>query len=239
MAPTDRQDMRCHHGDMNIFRQLGVGAILIATLVVVAGCDVSVSFGDGETGSGTLVTETFDVGEFDTIAIGNSFEAFVTVGAERQVEVVVDDNLVDKLDIRVRNRELRVGLVGGTSLRSGTLEATIAVPELVALEVSGATSTDVDGVFGPRLEIDVSGASELSMQGSAGRVIVDASGASDVDLQLSDVGEVVVDVSGASSVDLLSAASVRGDLSGASDLTVPQAARVDVNSSGASDINRS
>ncbi len=211
---------------------------LAAALFVFTACrDVSVTFTQDVEATGDLVTTTYEFDDFDSIDLSSTFDAIITVGDTPYVEVIANESLVEYLDVRVSDGELRLGLRRGRSINRGTLEATIHLPELVAVEVSGASSAKVTGAFGPNQSYNASGASELFAEGTGTSVSIEASGASDITLELTDVVDVDVDVSGASSVEVFSAERASGDLSGASDLTVPSDTDVDVDTSGSSDIN--
>lgn len=230
---------------------------IFGIVLLLSACDGSITFGDGIRGSGELVTAQFDVDDFDSIDVSNAFDATIAVGEQPFVEVLANENLIDELDVRIRNGTLMVGLRDGISLHSGRLEATIRVPELVALDVSGASEVKVTGssgstqrfdvsgasdleVIGMRgsVTIDVSGSSDVEMQGTATDVVVESSGASDLRFDLVGVERATVDLSGASSVEFAEVDVVTGDLSGASDLTVPASADVRVSISGSSDVSR-
>jgi len=238
-------------------RHLTALLALLGALIVATGCNLEVNFGDGIDGSGDLVTERFDFDDFDSIDVSGTFDAFVTVGEAASVEVLIDDNLADELDVRVRNGELQVAMKNGVSVDSGTLEATITLPELARLDVSGASSANVIdntatsqrfSVSGASdvnvttsaddIWIEVSGSSDFAMSGTARSLVVEASGASDLNLDLEGVNSAEVDLSGASSLELLSGDEITGSISGASDLTVPAGARTDIDSSGASEVRR-
>jgi len=167
--------------------------------------------------------------------VSNTFEANIEIGDTTSVEIVVNEELVEKLDIRVRNGELKVGLKSGVSVNNGTLKAMILMPSLQGIDVSGASSTDIVGFDGVSLVMDVSGASELTVAGTATTVSVDGSGASNIDVRLDGVQTATVDLSGASSLDLAQVDRVTGDMS----MTVPIDTDVDVDTSGASSISRS
>lgn len=189
-------------------------------------------------GSGELATTTFALDGFDHVDVSSAFDVEITVGDKPFVEVVTDDNLVEDLDVRVVDNELRIGFADNTSIGNGTFRATVRLPLLVALDTSGASSVNVVGAYGPDQQYDVSGASTVNVSGKGTYVEVDASGASTIDLNLQDVTEVEVDLSGASELSLLAVATVSGDLSGASTMTVPADARVEADLSGASSVER-
>jgi hypothetical protein len=132
---------------------------------------------------------------------------------------------------------LRINLEPGFSLRGhNTLRATITLPELTGLNVSGASHATITG-FKSANEIvaEVSGASSLKgdLESGNGRFVV--SGASSLDLD-GKGRDVKLRVTGASKADLsrFSAADVDVDLSGASHVTVNAEGRLDASASGAS-----
>lgn len=238
-------------------RRLTALVALVGALILATGCNLSVSFGDSIEGSGDLVTQRFDLDDFDSIEVSGTFDAVVTVGEAASVEVLIDDNLVDELDIRVRNGELIVALKDGVSVDNGTLEAIIELPRLVEVEVSGASTANIIDETGADqrysvsgasdlvvfsdaddIWLDVSGSSDVRISGMAQTLTIEVSGASDVDLDVDKVDDAIVDLSGASSVELLSAAVVSGSISGASDISVPAGTRTEIDSSGASEVRR-
>lgn len=228
------------------------GALMIAAL---AGCNGSITFGDGVAGTGDLVTDTYALDGFDAVAVEDTFDAYITAGDEYRVEILSHENVVEHLDVRVRNGVLKVGLVDGISLRSGTLEAVIQLPLLEAVDASGATNVQVSGVdvatFDLQasgssdidvesnvtlLRMQVSGSSDVTIVGTATTVDLEATGSSDIRLRVEGVDDARLDISGASSVDVLNAASISGSMTGAADLVAPATASLDVRTSGASSI---
>lgn len=237
MAPTDNGPNVLHHVPMTTRPVLRTAFFLCVFVFATSACNASITFGSGESGSGDLVTESYQLDGFDTISIEDAFDVVIEVGQDYSLEVTVDDNFVDELDIRVRGDELKVGLDDGASVGNGTFEATVRLPELVALSASGATEVVVEGVSTDELDLEVSGASDLFIEGQAKSIILDASGSSDVEIDLDGVGEVEVDLSGATSASFASAGTISGEVSGASDLRVPESTSIRVETSGASTIS--
>lgn len=205
----------------------------------LSACNGSITFGQDIEPVGELVTVPFDVDDFDSIEVSNGFDAFIEIGDTTLVEVIVNEGLIEKLDIRVRNGELKIGLKSGVSVNNGSLEAMIQVPSLEEIEVSGSGSTDIVGFDGDSLVVDISGASDLTVEGTATTVSIDGSGAGNIDVRLDGVQTATIDLSGARSLDLAQVDRVTGDMSGASSMRVPAHTDVDVDTSGASSISRS
>ncbi len=155
-----------------------VAAMLLAFVLAAAGCDVPSTGGLGQVpGSGRLVTKTYDYTGFTKVVVDSGFAASVERGAACAVSVTVDDNLVeDHLKVELKGDTLHIGLAPLWRYHDVTLRATVTLPHLSGLEVSGAST--VDGVStGDDLELVVSGASRATLKGE-GSAALELSGAS-------------------------------------------------------------
>jgi hypothetical protein len=172
-------------------------------------------------GSGVLVTETRDVGDFTSIEVSAALNLDLTVDPEASpsVNVTFDDNLIDNVLTRVEVDTLILEVEGSYNLiGSGDRRIAVSMTALESLEASGATDVEISG------------------EAPSYRLIV--SGASDVDAEKLQAGDVEVEISGASSVDLAATGTVSGNISGASNLRVyGEPASVLVDSSGASSVD--
>jgi hypothetical protein len=190
--------------------------------------------------SGNIVELDKELAGFDRVDVSHAFTVEIKQGESFAVTLTVDENVIDYLDVRKAGSTLVIGLQPTlTSTRGNiTMEASVTMPELRGLELSGATGGKVTGFESDaKLDINVSGASDLRGDIVAGDVDVDASGASDV--RLDGSGEdLYIDASGASTVDLesFSVTDARVNLSGASKVTVDASGTLDVDASGASNV---
>lgn len=244
-------------------RTVGLVATFALFGLLASGCSFDIVIGQETVdGSGEVEVREFDLDGFDEIEIGSSFDAQVTVesGVIHSVEIKADDNFFDYMDVEVDGDTLKIGSKPDTEFGDReALSVTVVLPDLSAVDVSGATDVAVDAsdsavrsidasgasdlkvinVDAGDMTIDASGASTVEVSGSSGEVTLDASGASDVLLTELDASSANVDLSGGSSADFDAPGSVTGDLSGASTLTVTDGASVEVDTSGASSVERS
>lgn len=213
---------------------------LLLALVLSLACTVSgISFptGDSITGSGDVVELDQDFSDFDSLEIRSAFDVDVNQGDEFSVVVRIDDNLVDYLDLRQTGDEVKIGLEDRNyNYDAITLEAEVTLPVLSAIDLSGASRAVLDGLSSNSdFLADISGASRLLGEISAGDCRFDVSGAGSADLSGSG-SSLDIDASGGSSVDLadfaVGDASVRA--SGASTVVVNVNGALDVNASSAS-----
>jgi uncharacterized protein YjbI with pentapeptide repeats len=221
------------------------GAVALLLLGLITGCDIDVSIDDDDSnaiaGSGDLVTREFDFANFDRVDVSNAFVVVVQQSDEFSISVTADDNLMPLVEVKVSGDALHLRLAPRTSVRSPhTLEATITMPALRGVELSGASRFEFIGftettpldfdlsgasfvegeLNGEAVTIELSGASRAELTGTALRLTLEGSGASRAELDGLAVERVTeVDLSGASFAALtVSGEMEQVDLSGASTL---------------------
>ena len=190
------------------------------------------------TGSGQLLTKPLPFTNFTSVSAASSFNVRITRAAIPSVSVTVDDNVAELLDVSVDGGWSRLGVKPNTSLQNVTLKAVVTMPEITALDLSGASVAKVDdGITKGTLTLDFSGASRLDGAFTCGDAKVTLSGASHADLS-GRTGNLRVAASGASHADLgrFQAKDVVAEANGASEVSVTAAGKLDTDASGASTI---
>jgi len=203
---------------------------VICTLLIVRG------WPGGLVGSGNLETEEYAFTNFTEVEISSAFEFEIEQSSSYNISVTADDNVMDYVQVSQVGQTLKIRLGPRRLLGSVTLRASVTMPQLSGLTVSGASRGTVSDFSSTEdLDITVSGASRLTGDITAGDVEFDISGASTIQLEGS-ANDMVADVSGASSFNLddfiVNNADV--DFSGASSGTINLDGRLDADLSGAS-----
>ena len=209
----------------------------IITLVILMGILFTGCEGLGyTTGSGNLENKQYDLKDFNKVEISNSFEFEIKQSSSYSVNVTCHENIIPYLDVFLSNDTLVVRLKAGFHT-NGDLNAIIALPQLVRLDVSGASRGSARGFTSDSdLELRVSGASQLDAGMEAGACVIDISGLSKVTGNLI-IKQTSLRVSGASRCELKgSAGNSDIEVSGASEASLKdfQLQNVDINVSGAS-----
>lgn len=208
---------------------------LLNSLLLVSGC--SLLFMEAVVGSGVATTEQRQVDTFREIGASGALDVTIEWGEQCQVTVDGDDNLVPLVITEVKDGELEVRTPSNTNLRPNIpLRVMVQCPALTSLDVSGASDVRVASLEADRFELEVSGASEVSVTGSCNQLDVDVSGASDVDLAALTAVNAEFDLSGASRLDLRATDSIEGEASGASTVRHAGTSNVNVRSSGVSSV---
>jgi hypothetical protein len=211
---------------------------LIMLLIVQLACGISAP--DVQEGSGNIVTIEENFTDFTALDINHAFDVTVMQGDEYSVTIRVDDNFVDDLDIKVQGDALKIGFKStfNTRMKDATFEADITMPELSAIDVSSASRVKITGfsssapflanvssagslrgaIDAGDTTLDVSSASSVELDGSGADLVVNASGASTVDLSDFPVGGATVDASSASRVTVNVSGTLDVDASSASNV---------------------
>ena len=187
-------------------------------------------------GSGNLETEEYAFTNFSRVEISSAFEFEIKQSGSYSINVTADDNVIDYVQVAQDGETLKIRLGTVPSLRLATLRASVTMPELSGLTISGASrGTVADFSSAEGLNIKVSGASRVTGDITAGDIGFDVSGASTVQLEGS-ADNMTTTVSGASNFNLsdFTVNNANVNVSGASTGTIKLDGRLDANVSGAS-----
>jgi hypothetical protein len=230
-------------------------AILMAVLLasgLLAGCVGWVP------GSGNVSTQEFNFSDFTRVEAGSAFQVEIAQSDTFSVSITADDSLFNHIQVSKEGETLRIGLKRAIpSFR--TLRAEITMPELYGLKLSGATRGTVQGfssshdfildlsgaskvsgdITAGDADFNVSGASTVQLQGSASDLAIAASGASRAELDNFPVDNADVTLSGASRATVNLDGRLDADLSGASKLSyIGEPTMGDINTSGGSTLSK-
>jgi len=155
-----------------------------------------------------MKTEEFNFSDFTRVAVGGAFEVEVVQSDSYGVSITADDNLFKNLKVSKEGETLKIGHSPhiGWRFRSASPRARITMPVLKGLQLSGATKGTISGFNSSEgFKLNLSGASSVTGEITAGDAEIDCSGASRVKLTGS-AKDAVIEASGASSVELAGAA---------------------------------
>jgi hypothetical protein len=215
--------------------------IIVIAIVVAAAAAISIvvalrGWPGGLVGSGNLETEEYAFTDFTEVEISSAFEFEIDQSSSYSINVTADDNVMDYVQVSQDGQTLKIGLRRFISIGPVTLRASVTLPQLHGLTVSGASRGTISDFSSTEdLEIKVSGASRVTGDVAAGDVEFGISGASTIQLEGS-ANDIDANVSGAShfNLDAFTVNNADVNFSGASSGTVNLNGRLDANLSGAS-----
>jgi hypothetical protein len=212
---------------------------------------------DQRTGSGNIVTEKRQTGNFTGIKVGGAFEVEMKSGPVTEVVVESDDNIIQYIETKVSGDVLEIKTNHSMGFSNAHYKVFITAPEINSLDISGAANVKakdqlkssrkisfetsgaaevVASVDAPEVEVDISGAGNIELSGRTRNYKAKITGSGDLksgDLQSENTD---VDVSGAGSANVHASVSLKADASGAGNISYKGGATVQQKTSGAGTI---
>ncbi|MEO5893394.1 MAG: head GIN domain-containing protein [Ferruginibacter sp.] len=208
-------------------------------------------------GSGNIVTEKRQTGDFTGISVGGAFTVEVTTGPVTEVKVEADDNVINSIETKVSGDVLKIRTKDGASFNDAHFKVYITAPEINSIKSSGAATVKVMDQLKNKgkISLDVSGAAHISASVDAPEISADISGAGNIDLsgrtrdytaEVSGSGDLKsgelktentdVRVSGAGNARVYASVRLKAEASGAGNIYYKGGATVDPKTSGAGNV---
>ena len=130
---------------------------IILILTIVSGC------GDGlcTRGNGTMFTQTRTLNNFDRIILEIGADVFVTQAETQSVNIIAQDEILDKINMSVSNGELLINYAGCVNSHDG-IQIFISLPELSRITNVDTGLVMLEGYFEvPELEIFLDGRGDI------------------------------------------------------------------------------
>lgn len=237
-----------------------VTAILLATALgmALAACSAGARESDGEN---RTARRDFQVGEFRSVSLTGSPDVVVTVGGAPSVRAEGDSRLVERLDIRVENGDLKIGYREGSSWSFGwsrDRHATVhvTVPALEAAALTGSGDIRIDRVQAERFSAALTGSGDIEIgqirareaafalsgsgsiraAGAAQSSDIDLAGSGDIDLGRLEIADAAVSLAGSGDVTARAMRTARVSLMGSGDVTITGPARCQIEKRGPGDV---
>ncbi|MGB0403955.1 MAG: head GIN domain-containing protein [Salibacteraceae bacterium] len=164
---------------------------------------------------------TFDFRDFNSLNINHAITVNLVQADEYKIEIEHDEKLKERLQVTLNGKELILDLQNGYRYKNVNIVATIHMPNISRLNLSGASTLLMSSINCEELEIVLAGASDIKGEVKTDRLKLKGSGASTA--QLSGT-----------------AIKLDGSFSGASDLEAKNlvvSEKIDLRASGASDVS--
>jgi hypothetical protein len=175
--------------------------------------------------------------EFESIEGHGSFRLEVQAGAPRgRVVVEGDDNLVAVFETRVSEGRLKLGFPSGSYQYASPLAVRVEMPSLEKLKLSGAIDSDLRGLAGDGLTVELSGSCDTTALGRVRKASIEVSGASRLSTVELETEDLDLSLSGSVQADVAASRSLRVEASGASTERYVGSPQVEASTNGASKV---
>ena len=218
---------------------------------------VALSSCNQRTGSGNVITQKRQTGDFTGVSVGGAFTVEIKNGPVTEVEVEADDNIMELIETRVKGNTLKIRTKDGSGINNATFKVYVTAPEINSINTSGAANIKVTNQLksSRKISFDVSGAAEIKAAVDAPEMYAEVSGAGNIELsgrtkdyvaKVSGSGDIKsfnllsenteVKVSGAGSAKVHASVKLKADASGAGNIHYKGGASVQQHTSGAANI---
>lgn len=235
-------------------RTIGLYFWLVAAAFVTFN---SCIFEPGLEGNGTIVTETRELKSFDQIEVSGGFTVILSQGTGALLEVEADENLLDLISTTVKGGVLTIK--SKESIRgSRDIKIFVEAQNLTKISLSGAVELSTTEEFAAkhiildgsgastlnmilnveRLEAELSGANNVTLNGKAQSFYAKLTGASDLKAFGFDVSEMEIRVTGAGDARVSVRDKLKVNISGAGSVSYKGNPSIEQNISGAGSLRR-
>ena len=121
-----------------------------------------------EVGSGNVVSEQRDVGDFDEMTLSGVGNLSITQTGSESLTIEAEDNILPLLTSEVHGRRLVLGTEPGTHFSpKRPIRFTLTVKDLSAVRISGAGNAEIPALGAQSLRLEISGAGNMTVTGLA------------------------------------------------------------------------
>lgn len=169
---------------------------IVVAAAALSGCSY---FGPCVDGSGPVLDEIRETGDFTAVKNTGSFDVYVTRSDDFSVVVRAQESLIPIIETNVSGNTLIIEIRNNTCIRSSAnIEVHVAMPETEALSLDGSGRVFADMVSSSEVEISNSGSGFMLIDSTiCGSLVMDNSGS----------GHIEVDENFADFVDLFQSGS--------------------------------
>lgn len=189
--------------------------IFIAFLAgLISSCNLINS--GGKKDSGKFASEKRTDFGFREIKAGNAVILIISVQEEFGVTVEGDESLLKDVKTEVKGETLEISIKGNKISSTNKIRLKISMPELLSLELWGASEATVTKAKSDSLKIQVGGTSVVKIDGETKSLTANANGASKIDAENLKTENAEVKAAGTSEIIVSAANDLTAEAFGAS-----------------------
>jgi hypothetical protein len=134
---------------------------LLVFVFVLSACTITPS--GTVTGSGKMVTDSFNLQDFDQIFLGTSGVLYIEQGDEFSLSIEADDNILPLLDVEVEQGVLTLRTEPDiTAFQFETIIYRVTLPELSMIDLSGSADIRVEDFSADSLSVNINGSGDVT-----------------------------------------------------------------------------
>jgi Putative auto-transporter adhesin, head GIN domain len=187
-------------------------ASLAAVSLVLGSCDW-----EGIRGNGHIVTDQRAVEDFTELHTRGGFDVEWRTGPP-SLRITTDENLLPYVEARKIDNYLELRTRERIRPRHG-IQILISSSNRTGAKLSGASDLKVPGLTSDKFALESSGAAKVTLDGAVDKLLVDMTGASDLNAKSLQARSVEISTTGAGSAQVTATELLRVAITGAGDVT--------------------
>lgn len=155
-------------------------------------------------GSGTIVTETVDVSNFDRVSLDASGDVYIEQGDSESLTIEADDNILPLLDSRVRGSQLILSAKPNVSMNpSRPIVYRLTVKDLSGFDLNGSGNCFVESIKSDEIRLSINGSGNKDIEKLVSNTLsLDLRGSGNIDIEELDVTDIVASIDGSGDITL-------------------------------------
>jgi hypothetical protein len=197
--------------------------------------------GEQVQGSGRIVKQVRQVGNFNGLSLGLPGHVELRIGNSEGITIEADDNLLPLVETVVEGGTLKIRPTKrNLNLRSESIRVVVQARSIERLALGGAGSIDADPLRGRKLDVDLGGSGTIRLKGvESDTMAVSLGGSGDLQAARGAVGKLTVSIGGSGDVDLgrVQTNSASVTIAGSGEATVWPRKELSATIAGSGDVN--
>jgi hypothetical protein len=199
------------------------------------------SGGEQVQGSGRIVRQVRQVGNFSGLSLGLPAHVELRIGNTVGLTIEADDKLLPLVETVVEDGTLKIRAAKrNLNLQSKSIRIVVQARSIERLALGGSGSIDADALRARKLDIDLGGSGSINLKGvDSDALAVSLGGSGDLKAAGGTTGRLTVSIGGSGDVDLgrVQARSASVTIAGSGDATVWPSNELSATIAGSGDVN--
>ncbi len=216
--------------------------LITLSLILLASTQMNAQWwGGGEKGNGDVITINREVGEYDEVSVGGSFDVELVAGPEGKITLTGESNLLELIETEVKGGNLSIRVQRGKNIRPSNrkgIQITVPFKDLSGVSLAGSGdvvgkaeirarnfSCSVAGSGDLVLDVDaadtkasVTGSGDLTLRGKTRDFDAKVTGSGDIHAADFKADNVNANVTGSGDVSVYAAETIKARVTGSGDI---------------------
>ena len=175
--------------------------------------------------AGETLSQSYELQDFSAIEISGAYNLAVKVGGEYGVTISGHEEELARSEISVRKGVLVLGSKKRLHREKNhdghnSLTATVTLPALDSLTVSGVVDADITGVDAGAFEVNLAGVGEVNISGRCKRLDARVSGVGELNAKSLECAEADIALSGMGEASVFAREIAKAEVSGMGEINI-------------------